>query len=338
MEMSVAISPETPELPKTYRELLQRAGISKEKLLELSKLKPCRAAADYALTLVLIALVPVAYMLVPHPAVLVSCVLLNLHCFNRFAQIIHSSDHGGLFNDTAMNAAFGNFASSFLGYARAGHQLSHQQHHIHLNTERDSDRIWGRPDESVAEMRALMLKDLTMVTALQRLLQYSQTDRKTYEVSPWKKLSIAFVLQAARSMWLVAITQLALLAYYSATIGPAYYFLVYFLPIVTLYPAQIRMRTAVEHAFDEGYVPANLDAVWVTRSTDANVIERFLFAPLDIPYHFEHHLLPSVPYYNLSKLRRILEAKEFNVPLAPGYIAFIRRRARLEAIARSMST
>lgn len=334
MEKSVITdSLNIPELPKTYRELLQRAGISKEKLLELSKLKPGRALGDYVSTIALIMLVPLAYYLVPHPAVLALCILANLHTFNRFAQIIHSSDHGALFPDATVNSLFGNLAASFLGYARIGHQLAHQQHHIHLNTERDSDRIWGRPDETTSEMKGLFLKDFLMVTAVQRLLQYSQTDRKTYQVSPWRRLSGPFLMQATRNLWPVAITQLALLVYYSMSIGPGFYFLLYFLPIVTIYPAQIRMRTAVEHAFDPGYAPTTPEAVWVARSVNANLAERILFAPLGIPYHFEHHLLPGVPYYNLPEVRKLLEEKGFQVPTAPGYIGFIRRRAVAERLA-----
>ena len=324
--------PETPEVPKTYRELLAKAGIPKDELLELSRLKPLHASVDYIITIALIFLVPVAYFLVPHPAMLVVCVLANIHTFNRFAQIIHGSDHGGLFSNPTANSVFGNLAGSFLGYARAGHQLSHQQHHLYLNTERDSDRIWGRPDETMGEMRGLWLKDLLMVTAVQRLLQYSQTDRKTYEVSPWKKLTTAFLLQAAKNLWPVAITQAVVLAYYSLIIGPGYYFLLYLLPIVTIYPAQIRLRTAVEHAFDAGYIPTTPEAIWVARSVNANLIEKLIIAPLHIPYHFEHHLLPGVPYYNLPRVRELLEEKGFPVPTAPGYLGFIRRKARAERL------
>jgi fatty acid desaturase len=169
-----------------------------------------------------------------------------------------------------------------------------------------------------------------MLTAIKRLLQYSQTDRKNYDVAPWKKLSPAFLIQAGRVLWPVAITQSLVLAYYTLTIGPQFYFLIYVLPIFTLYPAQIRLRTAVEHAFEAGYVPQGPEAVWVARSVNASWLERLIIAPLDIPYHFEHHLLPGVPYYNLSKVRKLLEAKGFPVPTAPGYLGFMRAKSRSE--------
>lgn len=319
-----------PEVPKTYRELLLKANISKGELVALCTMRPMRVIVDYALSIALVFLVPLAYLLFPHPAILVLCVLANIHTFNRFAQIIHGSDHGGLFANPKANAMFGNVAASFVGYTRTGHQVSHQQHHLHLNTELDSDRIWGKPEESIAEIRRMWLNDIFMLTAIKRLLQYSQTDRKIYEVAPWQKLSLTFFINAARVLWPVAITQLVVLAYYTMIIGPQFYFLIYVLPIFTLYPAQIRLRTAVEHAFDAGYVPQGREAVWVARSVNASWLERLIIAPLDIPYHFEHHLLPGVPYYNLSKVRKLLEAKGFPVPIAPGYFGFMRAKSRSE--------
>jgi fatty acid desaturase len=46
-------------------------------------------------------------------------------------------------------------------------------------------------------------------------------------------------------------------------------------------------------------------------------------APLNGEYHYEHHMVPAMPYYNAPRLRQILEAKGFAVPLANGYCAFI---------------
>ena len=322
-----------PEIPKNYRDLLQKANISKEELMELSMMRPLKMSVDYFISILLVLIVPLAYFFIPNPWILILIVLANIHTFNRFAQIIHSSDHGGLFANAKANSFFGNLAASFLGYTRAGHQVSHQQHHIHLNTELDSDRIWGRPNESMAVIRGKWVDDILMITAIKRLLQYSQTDRKSYEVAPWRKLSPAFLLQALRVLWPVAITQLIVLAYYSLVIGPHFYFLVYVLPIFVLYPALIRLRTTVEQSFDAGYVPNGPEAIWVARSVNATWIERLIIAPLNIPYHFEHHLLPGVPYYNLPKVRKLLEANGFPVPTAPGYLGFVLVKVKAEHLA-----
>jgi fatty acid desaturase len=133
----------------------------------------------------------------------------------------------------------------------------------------------------------------------------------------------------------VVVVQAALVAYYWAVVGPEFYLYFYVLPILTLYPAQIRLRTACEHLFEAGYRPRALEERWVVRSTSANALERFLIGPLLGEYHFEHHLLPGVPYYNLPLARRILTERGLAVALAPGYFAFMYRRWRAENVAES---
>lgn len=47
-------------------------------------------------------------------------------------------------------------------------------------------------------------------------------------------------------------------------------------------------------------------------------------------YHFEHHLLPAVPYYNLPRARKMLEENGFEVPTAPGYFGYVVSKWRTE--------
>ena len=314
------------EAPSTYREILSSTGISRKDLDSFCAIDNSRATLDFAVTIALVGLSPLIYYFVNNFLGIALCVLLNIHIFNRFAQIIHGSDHGWLFDKPKFNSFFGNLAASFLGYSRAGHQASHQEHHAHLNTELDSDRIWGYPDEKNSAILIALAKDFCGITALKRLLQYTQTNRKTYNPKPWEKISRIDFKQAINNSWLVVLTQLTLVAYYWIVIGPQFYILLYALPILTLYPAQIRLRSIVEHSYESKHY-AHLqedNGKWVTRSVKANLLERLIVAPLDIPYHFEHHLFPAVPYYNLSKLKVFLENAGFKVPMAPGYVKYIK--------------
>ena len=43
-----------------------------------------------------------------------------------------------------------------------------------------------------------------------------------------------------------------------------------------------------------------------TRSVSAGLIERMIIAPLNVGYHLEHHMFPSVPWFNQRKLRQLL--------------------------------
>jgi len=318
------------EVPKNFREALTKANLSATELKELGRLRIARPAVDFAITVLLVALTPVLYRLLPNPFVFVICILLSLHCFSRFASMVHGSDHGNLFPDASANRWVGNLCAYFMGYTRAGHRAAHQVHHTHLNTVGDADRIWGAPDESVGTMVKTLAQDLFLISAIRRLMQYTQTDRKAYENSPWKKLSFRFVWRGIGTLLPVIPIQLALLGYYTVIAGPQYYLYFYVIPIMTLYPAIIRMRSMVEHSFPVGYVPAAENQSWVTRSTRANIFERFVVAPLDGHMHFEHHLLPGVPYYQLAQVHALIESRGMKIPSAPGYFSFLLEKWRLE--------
>jgi hypothetical protein len=66
-------------------------------------------------------------------------------------------------------------------------------------------------------------------------------------------------------------------------IGPQYYFFFYLLPLATLYPAQIRLRSASEHSFEAGYDVASRGR-WLSRSANASFLERFIIGPLCSDY------------------------------------------------------
>ena len=314
------------EIPRTYRDLLRAAQLTREEVKALHRIRDGRAWCDFAVTLAMTAAVPVVYCSYPGVLTAALAVLLTIHNFNCLAQVVHGAGHGKFLSQRRWNDLLGNIAAAFLGFALKGHALAHQLHHIRLNTEEDSDLIWGRPEESTVELMRMWLQDLFMISAGKRLLQYLQSDRRSFSVTPWRDFGPAFFLAKLGQLLPVVAVQVAIIAYYWAVIGPEYYIYFYVLPILTLYPAQIRLRTACEHCFEAGYVPRTAEERWVSRDIRANLLERLVVAPLFIPYHFEHHLLPGVPYYNLPLARRLLEEKGLKVPLAPGYFGFVLRR------------
>ena len=311
--------------PNAYRAYMKAAGFSKEALAAIHATDDGRALRDFLGALATTAAVPWVYWLYPSWITVVICVLLSIHNFNALTQVGHASGHGNFLSNARWNAIAGDIACALRGFSRAGFALSHQMHHAYLNEDQDADLLWGSPDESTRSLILMCLQDLLMITALKRLLQYMQTDRKTYQQRPWEKLTPRFFLDRIGMMAPIAAAQILVLAYYWAVIGPEYYLFFYALPLATLYPAQIRLRSACEHSFEAGY---DVDARgrWLSRSANANVLERFIIGPLCSDYHFEHHLLPTVPYYNLPIVRRHLEEKGIQVPLSTGYVGYLVQR------------
>jgi fatty acid desaturase len=330
MEPAPAAAKSSPvPAPNAYRNYLKAAGFSKQALAAIHASNDARATLDFLGALATTAAVPWIYWLYPGWITAVVCVLLSIHNFNALTQVGHASGHGNFLSDARWNAIAGEIACALRGFSRAGFALSHQMHHAYLNEENDADLLWGSPDESTGNLVLMCLQDLLMITALKRLLQYMQTDRKTYQQRPWEKLTPRFFIDRIGMMAPIAAAQLLVVAYYWAVIGPEYYIFFYALPLATLYPAQIRLRSACEHSFEAGYDVA-AQGRWVSRSANANFLERFIIGPLCSDYHFEHHLLPTVPYYNLPIVRRHLEEKGIHVPLSTGYLGYLVQRWREE--------
>lgn len=66
-----------------------------------------------------------------------------------------------------------------------------------------------------------------------------------------------------------------------------------------------RIRSIAEHAV----VPDPTDPFGQTRTVRAGWLARLLIAPNQVHYHLEHHLLMTVPHYNLPKLHRMLRER-----------------------------
>ncbi|NBQ10732.1 MAG: fatty acid desaturase [Gammaproteobacteria bacterium] len=84
-------------------------------------------------------------------------------------------------------------------------------------------------------------------------------------------------------------------------------YLTWVLAYIFILPLVSRIRQVAEH----GAVPDlySMDARNNTRSVRSNWLMRALFSPHGVNWHLEHHLMPSVPIYNLGRLHRLLTLK-----------------------------
>lgn len=96
--------------------------------------------------------------------------------------------------------------------------------------------------------------------------------------------------------------------------SPILFFLLWILPLFSINQVFLRIRGIAEHAgFEE-----SLDQRLNTR-TVLNSLQAFFLAPYQLQYHIEHHLYPSVPFYRLRKLHRLLAKKEQMKNIHSGY-------------------
>src|SRR5207244_2514553 len=81
-----------------------------------------------------------------------------------------------------------------------------------------------------------------------------------------------------------------------------FYFLVLWLiPEFTVLTAIFRIRNLSEH-----YGVGSTHELNESRNVLPAWWERMLIAPCNVNFHLDHHLFPSVPWYNLPRLHRVL--------------------------------
>jgi fatty acid desaturase len=94
---------------------------------------------------------------------------------------------------------------------------------------------------------------------------------------------------------------------------------------LTTYMLFSRIRNAAEH----GALPGTRSSdMWSnTRTVRASWWERLTVAPNFVNFHFEHHLAPTVPSYNLPKLHRWLvqQGAYARATMEPGYVHVLHR-------------
>src|SRR5690606_9930896 len=84
--------------------------------------------------------------------------------------------------------------------------------------------------------------------------------------------------------------------------GHPWLYLLWVVAWMTTFQLVTRIRAIAEHAL----APDPADPLRNTRTTLASWWERLLIAPNYVNYHLEHHLLMTVPHYNLPRLHRML--------------------------------
>ncbi|MGB3624631.1 MAG: fatty acid desaturase family protein [Henriciella sp.] len=113
--------------------------------------------------------------------------------------------------------------------------------------------------------------------------------------------------------------------------GAPWAYLMWWAAELFIYPAIVRLRQIGEHgtAIDRSQLDARLN----TGTTVAPFWQKVFIAPNNVNYHLEHHLLASIPPYNLGRMHRILSQRGFYNEtdcISHGYGDVLRRAVRRE--------
>lgn len=175
------------------------------------------------------------------------------------------------------------------------YRVKHLAHHAWLNTEEDPDYIgksdvdWRFPMKRLRLLKVLLVQisGLGIVGAM-RMMSGARVKTAKQKTPLWyHALRLAFY--AGIISLFVYTDRLDLLLLY------------WLVPFLTWLQIANRMRRIAEHSAVKDQ-PLALQ----TRTTIHGFLGRILLAPKNISYHSEHHIFPSVPYFNLPKVHDIL--------------------------------
>lgn len=231
------------------------------------------------------------------------------------AIIMHDTSHHSLFTSRKWNDIIGNWFGAYpIIHNVYQYRPYHLQHHLATGTEDDPDinLAKGYPTTRPSMARKFS-RDLSGMTGIKgyigtfamhlgilkyNLGNYVEKIVKEERGYMWKNAlrNLSGPLAANLIMFLIC-----------WAFGKPLLYLLWPAAMLTTYMLILRVRSMAEHSM----VTDSRDVIKNTRTLKANFIERWLFAPLHVNYHLEHHLLFTVPSYNFKIMHRLLRERGF---------------------------
>lgn len=265
--------------------------LSKDEIRDLTQTSDVRAFASFFFNWGFIAAIFAMAIIWTNPlTIFVALVLLGGRQLG-LGVMMHDCGHRSFFKTPWINDFVGQWfcAAPTVSNLKA-YRASHAQHHRLAGTKDDPDlNNYKAYAVSRSSLARKIFRDLTGLTGL-KIFCLVATRGGVRVMAP--------VVIANAAMFGV----LYLLGHgWAYLLWPAAYF--------TTHMLIIRLRQAAEHAV----VPDlfDLDPRKNTRTTLPYWWERLLFAPNQVNYHLEHHLLATVPPYHLRRMHELLDERGF---------------------------
>jgi fatty acid desaturase len=278
-----------------------REALSREDIKELLVMRDWRSWLSLAGNW---AVVGAAFALVamwPNPLTIVVALLVIGARQLGFAVLMHEAAHRSLLSNRRVNDFAGNWLCAFPIWSDLRpYRPYHLQHHAKNWTDEDPDLGLAMPFPITrTSLRRKIWRDLSGQTGWKRL---KATVRRDLGMSRGRvKRNFDAGIEA---LYGVLITNGVLLGLLTLAGHPALY-LLWIGAWLTTYSLVMRIRSIAEHAM----IPDPADEMNNTRTTVARWWERLLIAPNRVNFHLEHHLLPTVPHYNLPRMHRLLRER-----------------------------
>jgi fatty acid desaturase len=233
------------------------------------------------------------------------------------AILLHDASHYAVFKNKRLNDWVGNWLGAYpIMQDMLRYRPYHLTHHLHTGLDEDPDLLLTRGyPTSGKSMARKFFRDLSGQTGVKAsiglllmqlgYLEYNlgnNIQRVSQKDRTWSAFARVFYRQLGGPI--AANLVLWALLYFFAS---GWCYLLWVGAYLTTFQFCIRVRSMAEHSM----VTDSRDPYANTRTTYANFFERLLFAPYNVNYHVEHHLLMGVPAYNLPKMHRLLKQRGY---------------------------
>jgi len=225
------------------------------------------------------------------------------------AVVMHESAHFTLFKNRKFNDFVGNWLAGYPIYLSATmYRAHHLEHHAKTWTDADPDLSLATAfPVSKASMARKVMRDLLGITGVKKLIGTTYLVIKVIGGAEVDSGTLPMRMErgpAIRMLVGTAITNLILFGILWAAGHPALY-LLWFGAWMTTNNLVARIRSIAEHAV----VPNPSDPMGQTRTVRAGWLARLLIAPNCVQYHLEHHLVMTVPHYNLPRFHAMMRER-----------------------------
>ena len=246
-------------------------------------------------------------------SILVGIVLLGGRQLG-FGILQHECGHKTLFTTPQINQFVGDWLVSPPGLSNMNaYMRTHHPHHRLAGTHDDPD-LSNYQDYPItrSRLKRKLLRDITGRTGIRTIRFIANNIRQLHKLDAEN-----------RNCTLRGIAANLLMFGVLSAIGEGWLYLMWPAAIIFVQPLVSRVRQVAEHAaVPDLYHP---DARKNTRTVYSSFLSRIMFCPHQVNYHLEHHLLPTVPKYNLSLMHRLLRDKGYyeGVYFPKGYVELL---------------
>lgn len=294
-----------------------REAVSREEIRELLRMNDLRSWISVGVNWGLVAAALAMVAAWPNPLTVVVALFVvgarQLGC----AVLMHEAAHRSLFKSRRVNDFVGSWLCAYPIWSNMEvYRPYHLKHHAKTGTREDPDLGLITPFPITrGSLKRKVWRDLSGQTGL----KFAKGSFKR-SVAGWR----AGNPSARRATVGVLVTNAVLLGACTAAGSPLLY-LVWAGAWLTTNTLVTRIRAIAEHAM----TPDQTDPLRNTRTTLTRWWERLLVAPNRVNYHLEHHLLMTVPHYNLPRMHALLRERGLldEACLTRGYVEVLRNAA-----------